>query len=771
MERGRQLGAILILLGAVIGAISDRIEEVRLVGGSGPCEGRVEVKIGGEWSTVCEDDWDEKNTEVVCRQMGCPRGSGHDARVSSFGAGTGTVWLTSVTCNGQEETLNHCKYCTESEDICHHKKDIGIVCAGGPQELRLVGGTNACEGRLEVRHQGVWGTVCGDYWNDKNAAVVCRQLGCSVPGARMRAVSFGPGEGKVWFSNAVCTGEESNLWQCQHQMWGHPFCDHEQDVGVMCAGEPEEIKLADGKNECEGRLMVRHEGQWGTVCGYFWGVNEATIVCIQLGCGGTHEDERQAKVASFGAGSGKVWLSHVKCSGAESAIWECNHPMWGIDRCGHKNDVGVICENKRRGLSRDFRLTNNSQRCSGRVEMMFAGKWGSLCHSHWNLQAANVLCRQLQCGTAVSIPDGGHFGENSLLWTDEFYCEGTESSLRECTKTTLGNSVCPEQATASVIYSGTMETLRLVGGVSHCHGRLEVLQDDNWGRVTDHQWDNKDAQVVCRQLHCGEAIDSFTLMGPAHEIIQWDSLICQGSEMDLKECLKTQPLSSAASTDLGRDVGVICSESQSVQLMNGPARCAGTVQIYHKGKWSMVSGDTWTSVNADVVCRELKCGHAINVTTMVMHGAGNIWLKGLRCAGHESKLWECPSSSWEMVDSGDKEAARLVCSEFIDLHLVGGGNRCEGRLEIYYNGSWGSVCNNVMTTQTASLICKQLRCGSGLLYQEGAPASDVNAAPSWLEFINCRNSDRSLGECPSSPWGRKMCDVKAHIQCTHEESD
>lgn len=107
---------------------------------------------------------------------------------------------------------------------------------GGAQELRLVGGSSACEGRLEVRHQGLWGTVCGDFWNDKDAEVVCRQLGCTASSGRIRATSFGPGAGKVWFSNVVCTGEESNLWHCQHQMWGHPFCDHEQDVGVMCAG-------------------------------------------------------------------------------------------------------------------------------------------------------------------------------------------------------------------------------------------------------------------------------------------------------------------------------------------------------------------------------------------------------------------------------------------------------------------------------------------------------------------------------------------------------
>ena len=84
-------------------------------------------------------------------------------------------------------------------------------------------------------HQGVWGTICDDGWDDIDATVVCTQLGFLNGTATLQS-KFGSGTGPVWLSQVACLGNESKLSQCMHSGAGIiGNCSHSQDVGVQCS--------------------------------------------------------------------------------------------------------------------------------------------------------------------------------------------------------------------------------------------------------------------------------------------------------------------------------------------------------------------------------------------------------------------------------------------------------------------------------------------------------------------------------------------------------
>ncbi|KAF3827988.1 hypothetical protein GH733_001223 [Mirounga leonina] len=102
--------------------------------------------------------------------------------------------------------------------------------------LRLADGRSRCEGRVEVRHQGVWGTVCDDHWDIRDARVVCRLLGCGRALAAPGRCRFGPGSGPILLDNVRCAGTEDALGHCGHSGWARHNCQHREDAGAICAG-------------------------------------------------------------------------------------------------------------------------------------------------------------------------------------------------------------------------------------------------------------------------------------------------------------------------------------------------------------------------------------------------------------------------------------------------------------------------------------------------------------------------------------------------------
>ena len=101
-------------------------------------------------------------------------------------------------------------------------------------DLRLVGGAEAHEGRVEIYHESQWGTVCDDNWRIVDARVACRQLGYSDANSAPRQARFGEGVDPIWMDEVQCEGTETTLADCPFYGWGVHNCRHSEDASAVC---------------------------------------------------------------------------------------------------------------------------------------------------------------------------------------------------------------------------------------------------------------------------------------------------------------------------------------------------------------------------------------------------------------------------------------------------------------------------------------------------------------------------------------------------------
>ncbi|XP_029441151.1 soluble scavenger receptor cysteine-rich domain-containing protein SSC5D-like isoform X2 [Rhinatrema bivittatum] len=426
---------------------------------------------------------------------------------------------------------------------------LGLSQAG--YHVRLAGGPSPCVGRVEVFFRQEWGTVCDDGWDLRDAAVVCREVGCggalSAPGEAW----FGEGADTIWLDNVECGGWETALRHCKHPGWSKHNCRHGEDASAVCEGaerppppfpsaEPRQdsvtlpgrggtprgdhtiptrawhrqelgtalpfsvrssgsvLRLVNGRSSCSGRVEVYHRGTWGSVCDDGWGIASARVVCRQLGCG---SPVSAVGKAFFGEGAGPTWLDNVRCTGEEGSLLDCHTAPWGKHDCTHREDAGVVC-------SDEFPTSLTTQ-------------------------------------TSAFSPTEREFPRT----------EGAPTSSTPGRPETW-DGLHPDNPVEYFVPDTRL--IRLEGGPSRCAGRVEVFHDNRWGTVCDDDWDIYDAVVVCRELGCGKAVFAYGLAkyGQGTGPIWMDEVSCMGFEISLRMC-NSQPWGEH-NCQHSEDAGVIC---------------------------------------------------------------------------------------------------------------------------------------------------------------------------------------------------------------------
>ena len=165
---------------------------------------------------------------MVCKQLGSPKAA-QAFSGAHHGQGSGPIWMAGVSCSGSESHIYDCSQSGWGNNNCTHDKDASVQCL----PVRLANG-GAYYGRVEVFLNGIWGTVCDDYWEIKESHVVCRELGFPSASSALPEAAYGRGSGPVWLDDVNCQGGEASLLDCRHRGWGVVNCGNHEDVGVIC---------------------------------------------------------------------------------------------------------------------------------------------------------------------------------------------------------------------------------------------------------------------------------------------------------------------------------------------------------------------------------------------------------------------------------------------------------------------------------------------------------------------------------------------------------
>ncbi|WAQ95354.1 DMBT1-like protein [Mya arenaria] len=360
---------------------------------------------------------------------------------STFGRGNLSNIINSTFCTGQEWDLSACKSSPWQESSCNGTDVATVNCkALIKTDVRLFGGRTPNTGRLEVKHDGEWGTVCDDEFDNASAKVVCKMIGFTDDRhARFIPASvYGPGAGTIWLDDIKCFGNETDISDCQHSEWGKSDCNHDEDISVDCQTP---TRLFGG-NAHKGRVEVQIDGEWNSLCKDTFRTAEAKVVCSML------------------------------------------------------------------GFKTPIRLANGTGPHSGRVELKYRGQWGTICDDNFDDMEAKVICNMLGfSGKSVFLLNakahfGAYYGEGQgNIVVDELRCVGTEEDISECKSSDwLSQTDCNHNEDAAVECCKSFYIEIGEDGPADFVGRLEILNGTNWETVCSDGVDNHTALVICNTL-------------------------------------------------------------------------------------------------------------------------------------------------------------------------------------------------------------------------------------------------------------------------------
>ena len=708
------------LLGVAQGAMAASEGDVRLVRGGSSDRGVLEIFHDNQWGTVCEEGFDDVDAGVACRQLGYDEGefTGTDGRGPDP---TGPIWLRDVACTGTETRLADCPASDWGVDSCLNWQDVIIECSDtDPQHPSgiTVSGASKRSVRVSWTAPETESAITDyDYRYRKAGASAWTEVTDTTLTATEVTIT-GLTEGTRYQVQVRATNSNgTSSWSdsASGRTWAVPKAPGglkltaTSGTSLKASWTAPTAAPAVTDYDYRYRVVSDPEAAWTEV-------TDTTLTATE--------------VAITGLTAMTLYQVAVRATN-------------DVGTGGWSGSASITMPDRREG---NLRLRRGASSDRGVLEIFHGTQWGTVCGDGFDDVDAGVACRQLgyDLGTVTGTDERGP-DPTGPIWLDQVACTGSETRLAHCPHRGWGNHGCfywddviircfgadavPDRpggvtvsgtSTTSLKVSWTAPVTPLALAVTDYDYRYRVVSDPvaSWTEITDTTLTATEATIS--SLTEGKRYEVQVRATNANGAGAWSGS-ASGSTW-----AKPEPPG-------GVMVSVVSATSLKLSWTAPDATPAVTDYDYRyrvvsdpEASWTEVTDTTLT--DTEVTITGLTTGSPYEAAVRATSDAG--------------------PSEWS-------ESASLTLPNWQegDLRLRGGSSGNRGRLEIFHDSQWGTVCDDNFGDVDAGVACRQLGHDSGVV------TSDFSAGTGtiWLDEVACTGSESRLADCAHAGWGGSNC--------------